>query len=149
MKITEVKVWLVEGVKYNWTMIKIYTDTGHSGVGEATNWPGSPIIEAAARHAGERIIGLDPLRPTVPDEVGSYQFEYNSPRGLIGSRWRASGNDVEWSIIVPPNSTATVSVPGKNIQGADVPGVEFLNEENGRVNYKVKSGIYSFSFTKP
>jgi len=89
------------------------------------------------------------LRPTVPDEVGSYQFEYNSPRGLIGSRWRASGNDVEWSIIVPPNSTATVSVPGKNIQGADVPGVEFLNEENGRVNYKVKSGIYSFSFTKP
>lgn len=62
MKITEIKVWLVEGVKYNWTMIKIHTDTGHSGVGEATNWPGSPIIEAAARHAGERIIGLDPLR---------------------------------------------------------------------------------------
>ena len=26
MKIAEVKVWLVEGVKYNWTMIKIYTD---------------------------------------------------------------------------------------------------------------------------
>ena len=62
MKITEVKVWLVEGVKYNWTMIKIFTDTGHTGVGEATNWPGSPIIEAAARHAGERIVGLDPLR---------------------------------------------------------------------------------------
>ena len=62
MKITDVKVWLVEGVKYNWTMLKIYTDTGHTGVGEATNWPGSPIIEAAARHAGERIVGLDPLR---------------------------------------------------------------------------------------
>lgn len=62
MKITEVKVWLVEGIKYNWTMIKIYTDTGHTGVGEATNWPGSPMIETAARHAGERITGLDPLR---------------------------------------------------------------------------------------
>ncbi len=62
MKITDVKVWLVEGVKYNWTMIKIYTDEGITGVGEATNWPGSPIIEAAARHVGERIIGLDPLR---------------------------------------------------------------------------------------
>jgi galactonate dehydratase len=61
MKITDVKVWLVEGIKYNWTLLKIYTDTGETGVGEATNWPGSPIIESAARHAGERIIGLDPL----------------------------------------------------------------------------------------
>jgi galactonate dehydratase len=62
MKITDVKVWLVEGIKYNWTLLKIYTDTGHTGVGEATNWPGSPIIEAAAKHVGERIIGLDPMR---------------------------------------------------------------------------------------
>lgn len=62
MKITDVKVWLVEGVKYNWTMIKIYTDEGHTGVGEATNWPGSPIVEAAAKHVGERIIGLDPMK---------------------------------------------------------------------------------------
>lgn len=62
MKITEVKVWLVEGVKYNWTLLKIYTDTGHTGVGEATNWPGSPIVYHAAKHVGERIIGLDPMK---------------------------------------------------------------------------------------
>lgn len=62
MKIIDVKVWLVEGVKYNWTLIKIYTDTGHTGVGEATNWPGSPIVYEAAKHAGKRILGLDPMR---------------------------------------------------------------------------------------
>jgi len=62
MRITDVKVWLVEGVKYNWTMLKIFTDDGYTGVGEATNWPGSPIVEAAAKHAGERIIGMDPMR---------------------------------------------------------------------------------------
>jgi galactonate dehydratase len=62
MKITEVKVWLVEGVKYNWTLLKIYTDEGVTGVGEATNWPGSPIVESAVRHAGERIVGMDPMR---------------------------------------------------------------------------------------
>lgn len=62
MRIEEVRVWLVEGVKYNWTMMKVYTDVGITGVGEATNWPGSPIVEAAARHVGERVIGLDPLR---------------------------------------------------------------------------------------
>ncbi len=62
MKITEVKVWLVEGVKYNWTLLKIYTDTGHTGVGEATNWPGSPLVFEAAKHLGQRIIGQDPMR---------------------------------------------------------------------------------------
>ncbi|MDR1709891.1 MAG: mandelate racemase/muconate lactonizing enzyme family protein [Candidatus Accumulibacter sp.] len=62
MEIVDVKTWLVQGIKYNWTLLKIYTDEGLTGVGEATNWPGSPIIHAAARHAGERIVGLDPMR---------------------------------------------------------------------------------------
>ena len=62
MKIDKVDVWLVEGIKYNWTMLRVITDTGETGVGEATNWPGSPIVAAAARHVGERIVGLDPLR---------------------------------------------------------------------------------------
>jgi len=62
MKITDVKVWLVEGVKYNWTLLKIYTDEGYTGVGEATNWPGSQIVEAATNEIGQRIIGLDPMR---------------------------------------------------------------------------------------
>ncbi len=62
MRIEDVSVWLVEGIKYNWTMLRITTDTGHTGVGESTNWPGSPIIQAATRHVGERVIGLDPMR---------------------------------------------------------------------------------------
>ena len=62
MRIEDVSVWLVEGVKYNWTMLLVTTDTGHTGIGESTNWPGSPIIEAATRHVGERVIGLDPMR---------------------------------------------------------------------------------------
>jgi galactonate dehydratase len=57
MKITKVDTWLVEGIKYNWTLVKVHTDDGFTGVGEATNWPGSPLVLAAAKHAGERIIG--------------------------------------------------------------------------------------------
>ncbi len=62
MKIANCKVWLVEGVKYNWTLMKIQTDEGITGIGEATNWPGSPLVEAACRHIGDRIIGEDPTR---------------------------------------------------------------------------------------
>jgi galactonate dehydratase len=62
MKITNVKTFLVEGVKYNWTLVKVETDAGIHGWGEATNWPGSPLIEAACQHVGQFILGHDARR---------------------------------------------------------------------------------------
>jgi galactonate dehydratase len=62
MRISGFKSWLVEGIKYNWVLIKIYTDEGITGIGEATNWPGSPLVLEACRHLGETIIGQDPTR---------------------------------------------------------------------------------------
>ncbi len=62
MKITDVKTWLVEGAAYNWTLIKIFTDVGLTGIGEATNWPGSPMIASACQFIGQYLIGQDPSR---------------------------------------------------------------------------------------
>jgi galactonate dehydratase len=62
MRITQVKSWLVEGIKYNWVLVKIYTDAGITGIGEGTNWPGSPLVLEACRHVGETIVGEDPTR---------------------------------------------------------------------------------------
>lgn len=62
MKITNVQTHLVEGIRYNWTLLKIETDSGIHGWGEATNWPGSPLVEAACRHVGDCIIGEDARR---------------------------------------------------------------------------------------
>ncbi len=62
MRITEVKTWLVEGIKYNWVILKVFTDEGVTGIGEGTNWPGSPIVFEACRHIGEVIVGEDPSR---------------------------------------------------------------------------------------
>lgn len=59
MKIRHVQSYLVEGLKYNWTLLKIETDNGLHGWGEATNWPGSPLIEAACDYIGNYIIGKD------------------------------------------------------------------------------------------
>ncbi len=62
MKISNVKTYLVEGIKYNWTLVKVETDAGIYGWGEATNWPGSPLIEAACQHIGQFVLGLDARR---------------------------------------------------------------------------------------
>ena len=53
MRIAKATTWLVEGIKYNWTLVKVEAENGLYGWGEATNWPGSPIIEAACVHVGE------------------------------------------------------------------------------------------------
>lgn len=62
MRIHKVKTWLVEGINYNWTLVKIETEDGLHGWGEATNWPGSPLVEAACRFVGEFILGLDSIK---------------------------------------------------------------------------------------
>jgi galactonate dehydratase len=59
MKITRTTTYLVEGIKYNWTLMKVETDAGIHGWGEGTNWPGSPLVEAACRHVGDFILGRD------------------------------------------------------------------------------------------
>lgn len=62
MKITQTKSWLVEGIKYNWALLKVYTDEGLTGIGEATNWPGSPLVFEACKYIGQLIVGEDPSR---------------------------------------------------------------------------------------
>jgi galactonate dehydratase len=62
MRITRFQTWLVEGIKYNWTLVKVETEDGYSGIGEATNWPGSPIVEAACAEVGRHVLGEDSRR---------------------------------------------------------------------------------------
>jgi len=62
MKIADIKTWLVEGIKYNWVFVKIYTDEGITGVGEGTNWPGSPLVFHACQHVAEILKGEDATR---------------------------------------------------------------------------------------
>src|SRR6476646_4712557 len=62
MRITKLRTWLVEGIKYNWTLVKLETEDGFTGIGEATNWPGSAMVEAACEAVGRHILGEDSQR---------------------------------------------------------------------------------------
>ena len=62
MRITKFQTWLVEGIKYNWTLVRVETEDGYSGIGEATNWPGSPMVEAACAEVGRHVLGEDSRR---------------------------------------------------------------------------------------
>jgi galactonate dehydratase len=83
MRIEKVDVWLVEGIKYNWTLLRLTADNGLTGVGESTNWPGSPLIYHATQHLGQHIIGQDPRRVDYLWTKLYRDFNWQGPTGTM------------------------------------------------------------------
>ena len=61
MRVTEVKTFLVGGSWRNWLIVKLETDEGIHGVGEATLEGKSKTVEAAVKELERYIIGKDPF----------------------------------------------------------------------------------------
>ena len=57
MKIIKVQTFLVEGSKYNWTLVKVEIDSGLHGWGESTKWPTFRLVDC--QHVGQIILGHD------------------------------------------------------------------------------------------
>jgi len=107
-------------------------------------------------------IKSDPAQPGFkhilmkPHPTGDLEFvkaSHRSPYGMIRSEWHRKDGQFIWNITVPPNSTATVSIPtrkadqvmesGKRATAA--PGVEFLDSHADRAVFHVLSGSYQFT----
>ena len=63
MKITEVRTFVVGNPWKNWVFVKLHTDEGLTGLGEATGGLSSKPNEAAVHEIGRFAIGEDPLQP--------------------------------------------------------------------------------------
>ncbi len=61
MKITDVKTFVVDCFRTNWVFVKVYTDEGIDGVGEATLEYKEDALVGAINHAREAILGQDPM----------------------------------------------------------------------------------------
>lgn len=51
------------------------------------------------------------LRPHFEKDLDQFDARFNSPRGLIHSGWKWQGGKVNYQIVVPPNSNATLYLP--------------------------------------
>ncbi len=90
------------------------------------------------------------LRPALVKSVDWVNCNYESPYGKIVSNWKIEANEFEWEVTIPPNSTATVYIPGKDIKvdGIEVSkmkDINFLFQENSRSVIKIESGNYYFT----
>ena len=90
------------------------------------------------------------VAPHVVGDLTSARGEYNSIHGTIVSDWQVVNGEFRLRLIVPANTTATVSVPvtqdvlegGKPV--AQSRGVKLLRRETGRTVFAVESGEFLF-----
>lgn len=60
MKITDIKTFVVDCFRTNWAFVKVYTDEGISGVGEATLEYKEKSLVGAVEHIKDALVGKDP-----------------------------------------------------------------------------------------
>ncbi len=87
------------------------------------------------------------LQPGLVKSVNWVECSYESPYGEIISNWKANTDLFEWQIAIPPNSTAIVHIPGKDIResgkGLDMTEhMTFLRQDGNFSVYEVQSGTY-------
>ncbi len=92
------------------------------------------------------------LRPYPGDDITYAQAEFSSINGKIVSHWQQDGDILDFHVVIPPNTSATVYLPATgrdcvfegNVPATQAAGITFIGEEDGRVVFELGSGIYNF-----
>jgi alpha-L-rhamnosidase len=84
------------------------------------------------------------MKPIPVEGLTFAKATHNSPYGLISSAWHKTGDQFDWQIEIPANTTATVYVPASSLQSVQVDGEKPDRFENGRVIFELGSGKYHF-----
>ena len=61
MRIIDIKTFPVDCFRTNWVFVKVYTDEGITGVGEATLEYKEKALIGAVEHIKESLVGQNPL----------------------------------------------------------------------------------------
>ena len=85
------------------------------------------------------------LKPKPGGGLTHAEGSFDSPYGLIRSSWQTDSGKINYKFLVPPNSTATVTlseVPSNLAERNDISNIQ--HHEKG-VSFNINSGSYSFS----
>lgn len=79
------------------------------------------------------------IAPHVADGLDHFEASFISPQGKIYSSWKKEGDNINFSIIIPPNSTATFKWPTKKWSN-----MVLDKNEYDRGSLALESGTYNF-----
>ncbi|MGV2982738.1 family 78 glycoside hydrolase catalytic domain [Microbacterium sp. AGC85] len=124
----------------------------HYSLGSVGEWFLSGIlgIRQAENSAGYRSIELAPRFDTFLDHASG---ALESPRGRIESAWQRQGEQIDWTVHVPPGPAATADLPtaseitegGENATHSQ--GVTLMENGQNTTRLRLEPGIYQFRFS--
>ncbi len=114
MKIRDIDTILINSPGRKWTIVRVHTDEGLVGLGEATYSNKEPVVVAAVEHMKLELIGEDPSRI-------EYLWHKIWDRSSISGIWRMAGP--VWMSAMSGFDTALWDIKGKV---ANLPLVELL-----------------------
>jgi alpha-L-rhamnosidase len=136
--------WIVNGATTlyeNWKIdSKSDISLNHIMFGEIGAWlfKGIGGIIPDEKNAGFKNVLL---RPNFIEKLDHYESEHDGPFGKIISSWKRVGNGIEYQVIIPANSTASLTIPIINGKKAYL-GSKVIPAVN---NLQLTSGSYTFS----
>ncbi|MEI7423366.1 MAG: family 78 glycoside hydrolase catalytic domain [Prolixibacteraceae bacterium] len=144
--------WMVNGATTlyeNWPVdAKSDISLNHIMFGEISAWFYKALggIRPDTARPGFRNILLE---PHFVKGLNQFEATHQGPYGLIVSSWKRIHDQVEYEVIIPANSTATLKLTGKKIiegnQPVDKnPYIKLVNSDNSLNTYSLSSGKYHF-----
>lgn len=85
------------------------------------------------------------IQPAIVGNLTWAKAHHDGPYGRINSHWKREGDRLMIEVTIPPNSTATVHVPGKDAKAG---GGQQARVEKGLSVFQVGSGSHKFSSTR-
>ncbi len=97
-------------------------------------WMASYAAGINPAEAGYRSANITP-RPDASLE--SFSLDYESISGIFGVKWNKTDNGFALTVTVPPNASATVSVPGRTLLRSE--------KQKPAASFECRSGTHTFS----
>jgi len=86
------------------------------------------------------------MKPVFPQGVDKIDASYQSPYGLIKSRWIRKIDKFVWYITIPANTTATVELPASfKIRKPTHPGLLSYEKTDELITIQLGSGNYELT----
>ena len=124
----------------------------HYAYGAVAEWLyryAAGIDESAEDPGFHRIV----LHPQFDANLGEAKATYHSSYGPITSNWKVDGKTIQWDVVIPPNTTGLVYLPGGEATrilegGKDIrqsAGVSLVLKDSHNAIFQAGAGSYTFT----
>lgn len=117
----------------------------HYAYGAIGQWMYERLAGIAPLSAGYKTIRIAP-QPLQPLRAASAML--NTPFGKVVSSWETKAGEFTLTATVPPNTTATIVVPGNLESYNDTGVIEKVHADTNSTTLLVESGTYTFTSKK-